>query len=113
MKTQDSALSQTLHLESELLFHPLHEQVFVKVLLNNLSLLVMGLMGRYEGNVMTWVRPSNGKLIDRTLRYLDFLIEKRGLKNPGREKLLELIFATLPALRTDQAVIIEILKKLT
>lgn len=112
MSTQDSALTQTLHLESELLFHPLHEQVFVKVILNTLSLLVMGLMGRYEGNVMTWVRPSNGKLIDRTLRYLNFLIEKRGLKHPGPDRLLELVFETFPKLKADQAVIIEVLKKI-
>lgn len=112
MSTQDQTLNQMLHLESELLFHPLHEQVFVKVILNNLSLLVMGILDRYEGNVMTWVRPSNGKLIDRTLRYLSFLIEKRGLKNPGQDELLKLIFETLPQIGSNQAVIIEVLKKL-
>lgn len=99
--------------ESELLMHPLLEQLFVKMILNTHSLMVMGKIGRYEGNVMTWVRASNGKLIDRTLRYLDFLIGKRGLQNPGREKLLEIMFQELPVIGPNDAMVLRILDQLT
>ncbi len=50
----------------------------VKMLLNAHSTLIMGLLGRYEGNVMTWVRPSNNKLIDRAARYCLQLLKQRG-----------------------------------
>jgi N-acetylmuramic acid 6-phosphate etherase len=83
------------------------------MILNTHSLMVMGKVGRYEGNVMTWVRASNGKLIDRTLRYLDFLIEKRNLTNPGREKLLEMMFNELPVIGPNDAMVLRILDQLT
>jgi N-acetylmuramic acid 6-phosphate etherase len=56
----------------------LNEQVFVKLLLNTHSLLVMGRLGRYEGNLMTWVKPGNRKLIDRAVRYVRLLLDARG-----------------------------------
>jgi N-acetylmuramic acid 6-phosphate etherase len=37
----------------------------------------MGLMGRYESNVMTYVRPSNNKLVDRCVRYASQLLEEK------------------------------------
>ncbi len=98
--------------ESTLLSHPLLEQLFVKMILNTHSLMVMGLIGRYEGNVMTWVRASNGKLIDRTLRYLDFLIQKRGLNHPGREKLLEMLFEEMKTIGPNEAMVLKILEKI-
>jgi N-acetylmuramic acid 6-phosphate etherase len=99
--------------ESDLLSHPLLAQLLVKMILNTHSLMVMGMIGRYEGNVMTWVRSSNGKLIDRTLRYLDFLIEKRQLPNPGREKLLEMMFQEMTTIGPNDAMVLKILEKLT
>lgn len=106
-----------LRMKSALLMDPLAEQLLVKLLLNTLSLLVMGRLDRYEGNVMTWVRASNGKLIDRTLRYLERLIEQRGLYpearlRPSREKLARMIFETQPTLKPDEPLILTLLKKL-
>ena len=98
-----------LRVHSSLVHHPLTEQILVKVLLNTLSLMVMGKLGRYEGNVMTWVRASNGKLIDRTIRYLEFLLEKRGLAPISRDELAQLIFEKQAEIQPDQAVILEIL----
>jgi N-acetylmuramic acid 6-phosphate etherase len=84
----------------------------VKIILNTLSLVVMGRMGRYEGNVMTWVRSSNGKLIDRTLRYLDRLIEQRGLPHPGRDALVGMVFETQAGIGPDEAVILRVLDRI-
>ncbi|MGZ3382939.1 MAG: hypothetical protein ACXVBB_22135 [Isosphaeraceae bacterium] len=56
--------------------HPLCEHALLKILLNTHSTLVMGRLGRYESNLMTWVRPSNNKLIDRAIRYVAFLLAR-------------------------------------
>ena len=42
----------------------------IKMVLNNLSTLIMGRMNRYENNIMTYVKPTNFKLIDRATRYV-------------------------------------------
>ncbi len=97
-------------LESPLLLDPLGSQILVKIILNTLSLVVMGRMDRYEGNVMTWVRSSNGKLIDRTLRYLDRLIAQRGLPHPGRDSLIGMVFETQARIGSDEAVILRVLE---
>ncbi len=47
----------------------------LKLLLNTLSTLIMGRIGRYESNIMTWVKASNFKLIDRATRYTLYLLE--------------------------------------
>jgi len=54
--------------------HPLFEHLFLKIALNMHSTLLMGRFGRFESNVMTWVKPSNNKLIDRSIRYVEFLL---------------------------------------
>src|SRR5690606_24270529 len=59
--------------------HPLIKHTLVKMLLNIHSTLIMGRLGRYEGNLMTWVYPNNGKLIDRAARYVGILLERRGV----------------------------------
>lgn len=58
---------------------PLARHILLKLLLNIHSTLVMGRLGRYEGNVMTWVRASNLKLIDRAIRYATTILEDRGI----------------------------------
>jgi len=47
----------------------------VKILLNNASTLIMGRLNRYESNIMTYVKPTNYKLIDRAARYVMILRE--------------------------------------
>ena len=101
-----------LRLQTQLILDPLGEQILVKIILNTLSLLVMGRLDRYEGNVMTWVRASNGKLIDRTLRYLERLIARRGLPPRSRTALTKMIFETQPKLRPDEPLIPAILRQI-
>ncbi|MBY0518299.1 MAG: hypothetical protein K2P81_15420, partial [Bacteriovoracaceae bacterium] len=45
--------------------HPLMTHLTLKMVINMLSTLMMGRRGFYLDNVMTWVKPSNNKLIDR------------------------------------------------
>jgi N-acetylmuramic acid 6-phosphate etherase len=60
--------------------HPLCEHLLLKLLLNAHSTLVMGRLGRFESNVMTWVRPSNFKLIDRAIRYTESLLDREKIR---------------------------------
>jgi N-acetylmuramic acid 6-phosphate etherase len=49
----------------------------LKCRLNLQSTLVMGRLGRFDSNLMTWVRPSNYKLIDRAARYHQYRHQQR------------------------------------
>ncbi|HVK61962.1 MAG TPA: hypothetical protein VM432_10445, partial [Bdellovibrionales bacterium] len=53
--------------------HPLLAQLHLKCALNIISSLVMGRVGRFRGNVMLFVRASNNKLVDRSIRYVQAL----------------------------------------
>lgn len=57
----------------------LFDHLTLKMMLNMHSTLVLGRLGRFEGNLMTWVYPSNGKLVDRAARYTQILLKKKGL----------------------------------
>ncbi|MBL8026950.1 MAG: hypothetical protein JNL74_11100, partial [Fibrobacteres bacterium] len=59
---------------------PITVHLLLKMLLNAHSTLVMGRLGRYDGNVMTFVRPTNNKLIDRTVRYSRLILERKGIR---------------------------------
>jgi N-acetylmuramic acid 6-phosphate etherase len=56
---------------------PLFWHLALKMILNTHSTLIMGRMGRYEGNVMTFLRASNNKLIDRAIRYIDMILNRK------------------------------------
>ena len=61
--------------------NPLFDHLTLKMLLNMHSTLVMGRLKRFEGNLMTWVYPSNGKLVDRAARYTQILLRQKGYTN--------------------------------
>lgn len=90
---------------------PLFNHLMVKMLLNAHSTLIMGLLGRYEGNVMTWVRPSNNKLIDRAARYITQLLEKSGYK-PNYEDVVEKIFSGIDELKENEPIVLHVLEKM-
>lgn len=60
--------------------HPLTLHLTLKMAVNILSTLMMGRRGFYLDNVMSWVRPSNNKLIDRATRYVLLLAKRRGVE---------------------------------
>lgn len=70
---------------------PLVRQSQMKYVLNLQSTLAMGRIGRFQGNLMTFVRPTNNKLIDRALRTLRALAQIEA-RNTGNEKLQNLVF---------------------
>ena len=100
-------LTHTLEL-GELNFLSAH--LVLKVLMNNLSTTIMGRMGRYESNLMTWVRASNNKLVDRAVRYATTLLTQKGIDVPY-EKLVHSCFKLKDKIPRDQALVLKIVEE--
>ncbi|OFX43261.1 MAG: hypothetical protein A2X03_09375, partial [Bacteroidetes bacterium GWA2_40_15] len=72
-------LENNQHVLSTPFSDPLCDHLVLKMILNIHSTLIMGRLGRYEGNVMTYVKASNNKLIDRSIRYIDLILKNNNI----------------------------------
>jgi N-acetylmuramic acid 6-phosphate etherase len=80
------------------------QHLALKTLINAHSTALMGRLGRIEGNLMTFVRPSNYKLIDRCVRYASYILNKKGINKPYAE-LARQVFELRETLPRDQALV--------
>jgi N-acetylmuramic acid 6-phosphate etherase len=71
------------------------QHLVLKQMLNIHSTLVMGRLGRYENNLMTWVAPTNGKLVDRAIRYVGHLLAESGRTERRYEEIARQIFTEM------------------
>ena len=71
----------------------------------------MGRMGRYEGNVMTYLRASNNKLIDRAIRYIEMLLKSKNMILPY-EKVCHILFEMLEKTPPDQSIVMATLAEI-
>jgi N-acetylmuramic acid 6-phosphate etherase len=85
---------------------PLFTHLVLKMILNIHSTLIMGRLGRYEGNVMTYVRASNNKLIDRAIRYIDMLLKNKGIVLSYSE-LCHILFEMIEKTSPDKSIVLE------
>lgn len=85
--------------------NPLFIHLLLKMILNTHSTLVMGRLGRYEGNIMTYVRASNNKLIDRAIRYIDLILKNKNI-NLSYEDLAYILFEMIEKTPADQAIVL-------
>ena len=69
--------------------------LLLKCCLNAQSTLVMGRLGLFESNLMTKVRPSNYKLIDRAARHAQFHHRQKTGTELGYEAAVRQVFASL------------------
>lgn len=83
--------------------------LILKMILNAHSTVVMGRMGRFESNLMTWVRPSNNKLIDRAVRYAYVLLHRKRF-NPTYEELVDICFSLKANVPGDKALVLEMVE---
>jgi N-acetylmuramic acid 6-phosphate etherase len=83
----------------------------LKQLLNIHSTLVMGRLGRYEGNLMTWVTPTNGKLVDRATRYVGHLLAADG-QPASYETIVRRLFAEMEAAPPGEPVVLRTFRAL-
>lgn len=89
----------------------LSKHIVLKMLLNIHSTLVMGRLGRYEGNLMTWLRSSNNKLIDRTIRYARLLLAVKGIDVTYKQAAYA-CFAEMETIRPDQPIVLFTVKRI-
>lgn len=104
----EDGISFSLSGESHLFITPFSTPIFkhlvLKMILNTHSTLIMGRLGRYEGNVMTYLRASNNKLIDRAIRYIDMLLKNKGIFLSYNE-LCYILFEMLEKTPSDQSIV--------
>lgn len=90
--------------------HPLLLNTFLKCVINIHSTLIMGIMGRYQDNLMTWVKPSNNKLIDRAARYTQYLLKNKG-QEKNYEDIIKIIFKKMNSFDWNQSFVESIVKE--
>jgi hypothetical protein len=101
------------HHHIETLAAPLfHTHLMLKMWINIHSTLVMGRMGRYLDNLMTYVKPSNNKLIDRAARYVRLLAEKRTGILPPYDTTIHALFTERDVMRIGEPIVLKTLKSL-
>lgn len=93
--------------------HLLIQHLLVKVCLNIISTLVMARLGRVDGNVMVYVRPTNNKLIDRSIRYVQWLLERNGAEKFSYEQICHTLFREMESAQEDSPIIPRVLSRLT
>jgi len=90
----------------------LFAHLYLKLLLNAHSTALMARLGRCRGNLMTYVRPSNLKLIDRAARYARHLWRQETGAEISYEKTIRALFALRPTLAPDEPVVLRLLEHL-
>ena len=88
------------------------QHTFLKLLINTHSTLLMGLMGRYKSNIMTWVTPTNGKLIDRSARYIQLLLKEKNIE-ASYEEVVKKIFNFKLHRKEDESIVLAVVESLT
>ena len=89
----------------------LAKHLILKMVLNAHSTLLMGRLGRYKSHFMTYVSPSNGKLIDRATRYVMLLAEQSG-SSLDYDEVASDILRTQRKLEPGQPVVLAVLDNL-
>jgi N-acetylmuramic acid 6-phosphate etherase len=85
--------------------NPLFTHLILKMILNTHSTLIMGRLGRYEGNIMTYVRASNNKLIDRAIRYINLLLKDKKI-NLTYKELAYILFEMIEITPDNQSIVL-------
>jgi N-acetylmuramic acid 6-phosphate etherase len=93
-------------------FSLLEIHLLLKLILNAHSTLLMGRLNRFEQNMMTWVRPSNLKLIDRSLRYIKRLLESKQIL-VEYEDLAKKLFEIREGLNENESIVMKTIEYYT
>jgi N-acetylmuramic acid 6-phosphate etherase len=88
------------------------EHLLVKCALNITSTLVMGRLKRFYGNVMVFVRPTNNKLVDRSIRFIRLLLADEGLSPLTYEDVCFALFEEFEHSRADEPVVVRTFERL-
>lgn len=88
----------------------LSAHLILKIILNNHSTLLMGKLHRYQSNLMTWVRASNFKLIDRSVRYAKILLQEKGI-DTNYDELVFACFKYKDQIDRDRPLVLKIVEE--
>lgn len=91
----------------------LFRHLLLKQMLNIHSTLVMGRLGRYKANLMTWVSPTNGKLVDRAARYVQYLLLNAGSARASYAEVVRRLFAEMDRARPGESVVLRAYRSLS
>ncbi len=90
----------------------LFQHLLLKLVLNTHSTLVMARLGRCRGNLMTYVKPTNYKLIDRAIRYISHLYREQYGAEVAYEAVARQLFEDRLNLRPDEPIVLKTLANL-
>ncbi len=88
------------------------QHLLLKQMLNIHSTVVMGRLGRFRNNLMTWVSPTNGKLVDRATRYVKHLLASAGRTDQRYEDIVRQLFAEMDGIEPDESVVLRTYRSL-
>ncbi len=93
-------------------YRSLLRHTLLKMLLNTHSTLLMGLMGRYESNIMTWVKPTNAKLVDRATRYIQTLLKEKSISAEYLE-IVDRIYENRDHMGPEECIVLKVVQTYT
>ncbi|HUX96450.1 MAG TPA: hypothetical protein VMV47_12030 [Bacteroidales bacterium] len=99
------SLEKNQHLLKSSFADQLCDHLVLKMILNIHSTLIMGRLGRYQGNVMTYVKASNNKLIDRSIRYIDHILKNEKV-NASYDEICYALYDVLEVIQLDQSIVL-------
>ena len=90
----------------------LQQHLLLKMMLNILSTLIMGKLGRYESNLMIYVTPGNNKLIDRAARYIGILLKREGFTDAPYEEIVYTLFEEMEKGTGTRSLVLDTVKQI-
>ena len=88
------------------------ENLALKMLLNAHSTLIMGRLGRFEDNLMTYVSANNFKLIDRAVRYVMLLLKRHQGLEPPYQLVAETLLREKEKIQPDEPIVLKTIESI-
>jgi N-acetylmuramic acid 6-phosphate etherase len=85
----------------------LEQNLFLKLIFNMTSTLAQCLNNRVQGNMMLFVKPSNKKLIDRSVRFTAQILHDKYKQDADYAKLVECVFEASKNLHAEESVVLK------
>lgn len=90
----------------------LEKQLLLRLMLVTHSTLMMGRLLFFEGNLMTYVNPSNQKLIDRSVQYVMHLYQQKTGKALRYDQAKTQLLKALPDLKPKESIVLKVLQNM-
>lgn len=88
-----------------------YKSLFYKIYLNSHSTLMFGKLGYFFGNMMIYLKPSNFKLIDRAIRYSQFILSHNHNIKLEYKYIAEILFDEMKGLESNQSIVKNVVRR--